>query len=141
MKKFFIVMIVIWASVSFSCSKSETSSEENTTSAGTYTVKAIIEGGGTLQGATIYTDTELQEESKSYSVFTDNHVASMIGKTEWEGSYDIKKSIKVQVNARETTEKSVLTVYLLKDGKEIKKDEQKGIGTVDGMVASVNIIL
>lgn len=141
MKKFFIVMIVIWASVSFSCSKSETSSEENTTSAGTYTVKAIIEGGGTLQGATIYTDTELQEESKSYSVFTDNHVASMIGKTEWEGSYDIKKSIKVQVNARETTEKSVLTVYLLKDGKEIKKDEQKGIGTVDGLVASVNIIL
>lgn len=141
MKKIFILMTVIWTGMSFSCSKSETNSEENTASAGAYTVKAIIEGGGTLQGATIYTDTELQEESKSYSVFTDNHVASMIGKTEWEGSYDIKKSIRVQVNARQTTEKSVLTVYLLKDGKEIKKDVQEGVGTVDGLLASVSIIL
>ncbi len=141
MKKIFILMTIIWAGMSVSCSKNEEDSTGGSATAGTYTVKATIENGGTLQGAVIHIDTELPQESKDYSVFTDSHVASMIGKTEWEGNYDIKKSIRVQVNARQTTESSVLTVYLLKDGKEIKKDERKGVGDASGLLASVSIIL
>ncbi len=141
MKKIFILMTIIWAGMSVSCTKNEEDSTGGSATAGTYTVKATIENGGTLQGAVIHIDTELPQESKDYSVFTDSHVASMIGKTEWEGNYDIKKSIRVQVNARQTTESSVLTVYLLKDGKEIKKDERKGVGDASGLLASVSIIL
>ncbi len=134
-------MMVAWAGIATSCSNSDDNVTEGNPTPGTYTVKATIENGGILYGASIYIDTELQGSSKNYTVFTDTHLASMIGKTEWEGQYDIKKSIKVQINARSTTEDSVLTVYLLKDGKEVNKDVRTGVGMADGLIGTVSIIL
>lgn len=141
MKKILVLVLVVWVGILASCSNRTDDVAGGTATAGTYTVKATIEEGGVLYGGTIYIDTEIQGESRDYSVFTDAHVASMVGKTEWEGRYSIKKSIKVQINARSTKESSVLTVYLLKDGKEVKKDVRRGVGAADGLVASVSIIL
>lgn len=143
MKQIFIFTMIL-AGILTSCGKSDDSSSTN--SAGTYTVKATITGGGLLNSGTIYIDTELGSETRDYSVITDEHMKSMIGKTEWEGSYDVKKSISVRINARTMgsnalTENSVLRVTILKDGKEIIADEQKGIGDAAGIVAGTNIIL
>ncbi|GIZ14256.1 hypothetical protein [Capnocytophaga catalasegens] len=144
MKQIFIFTMIL-AGIVTSCGKNDDSSSTN--SAGTYTVKATITNGGVLYGGTIYIDTELgSDKSRDYSVFTDEHMKSMISKTEWEGSYDVKKSISVQINARTMgsntlTENSVLRVTILKDGKEITAGEQKGIGDATGVVAGTNIIL
>lgn len=137
MKKIFILMTIIWAGMSVSCSENEEDSTGGSATAGTYTVKATIENGGTLHGGTIYIDTELNGESRDYNLYD-----TITGKTEWEGSYDMKKSIKVQIDARgQLTEESVLTIYLLKDGIEIKKDVKKGIGYRGSLLADVSIIL
>ncbi len=100
-------------------------------------MKATIEKRGILNGGTIYIDTELSGESRDYNLY-----GTITGKTEWEGSYDMKKSIKTQIDARgQLAEESIFTLYLLKDGKKIKKNVKKGIGYQGSLLADVNIIL
>ncbi|EGD34697.1 MULTISPECIES: hypothetical protein [unclassified Capnocytophaga] len=142
MKHYFILVLVVLAGIFTGCSKSDSdSSKGGVLTPGTYTIKAVITGGGVLKDGKMTIDVELGKKVRDLDITNDPALAKMNGKTEWEGDYKIESSVQVTIRAIKPTENSVLTLYILKGKDVVRKDEYKGKGNHDGLIGHISIRL